>query len=108
MADPALLALRDRPAAGVLLENVPGLTRAPNKSLFQKLIEILRNIGYGVKATIVNSNQHGLAQTRPRVYVAAIKKSANAWGFGGDQGSPKNPPVNSLKLMSPETLNPKP
>ena len=68
-------ALIHRPPC-VLIENVAGLVKGNFKPIFQKLVEILRNAGYSVKASVLNSYDHGLAQSRGRICIAAIKKSA--------------------------------
>ena len=60
----------------VVLENVAGLVKGSFKAIFDKIVEILRNAGYSVKAEVLNSNEHGLAQSRSRIYIAAIKKTA--------------------------------
>ena len=57
----------------VVLENVKGLTMGENKAIFEKLINILKDLGYAVEWRILDTRDHGVPQSRPRVYIVAIR-----------------------------------
>ncbi len=61
-----------RPAA-VLVENVSNLA-TKHKEFFCFIMSELRRMGYSVTWALLNTNQHGLPQNRPRVYVAGVRK----------------------------------
>ncbi|CAJ1379292.1 unnamed protein product [Effrenium voratum] len=62
-----------RPMVAVF-ENVKGLANARNKALLDAIVKILKDCGYKVYADILNTQEHGLPQSRPRVYVVAMLK----------------------------------
>jgi DNA-cytosine methyltransferase len=61
-----------RPRA-VVFENVKGLTMGENKKNFEKIINILKDLGYAVEWRILDTRDHGVPQSRPRVYIVAIR-----------------------------------
>ena len=59
----------------VILENVLGLVRL-NSSAFVRVIELLRSFGYKTQARVLNTMHFGVAQSRKRVYVVAIRRDS--------------------------------
>jgi DNA-cytosine methyltransferase len=57
----------------VILENVAGLTQGSSKELFHDILDILKDLGYTVEWSILNTKDHGIPHSRPRVYVVAIR-----------------------------------
>ncbi len=56
----------------VVLENVRGLVDQ-HRGVFSQVLAILSSLGYHVTWKLVNTAQHGLPQSRPRVYVVAMR-----------------------------------
>lgn len=57
----------------VIIENVQGLTQGSAKSLFEDVLNILRDLGYTVHWEVLNTRDQGIPQSRPRVWVVAIR-----------------------------------
>ena len=55
----------------VLFENVKGLMQ--NKDVFDYIVAHLRTSGYVVHTKLINSQDFGMVQSRPRVYFVAIR-----------------------------------
>jgi DNA (cytosine-5)-methyltransferase 1 len=64
--------LKEKPAV-LLLENVAGLLSAKNGEHFKKLYYALQEAGYKCGAVLLDA-AHFLPQSRPRVFVAALKQ----------------------------------
>lgn len=62
--------VRKRPRV-VIVENVKGLTDKKNEEILQNIFKILRQCGYSVASEVVDTAQHGVPQSRNRVYIAA-------------------------------------
>ena len=58
-----------------ILENVLGLVRL-NPNAFLRVIELLRSFGYKTEARVLNTMHFGVAQSRKRVYVVAIRRDS--------------------------------
>ena len=56
-----------------IIENVKGLTMGANKEILETIIGILKDLGYTVEWKIVNTKDNGIPQSRPRVYIVAIR-----------------------------------
>lgn len=57
-----------------ILENVRGLKTHDNGKTFERIIEILtKELGYNVRAEILNSHDFGIPQTRRRLYIVGVK-----------------------------------
>lgn len=61
-----------------LLENVSALVTHDKGNTFQRIMKELTSITvYDIKYAVLNSLQHGLPQSRKRVYILGIRKSMN-------------------------------
>ena len=75
-----------------ILENVLGLVRL-NPNAFLRVIELLRSFGYKTEARVLNTMHFGVAQSRKRVYVVAIRRDSlsspmqwpQPWALRADQ-----------------------
>lgn len=56
-----------------ILENVKGLTTGTNKEIMDTIIGMLKDLGYAVEWKIINTKDNGIPQSRPRVYIVAIR-----------------------------------
>jgi len=61
-----------RPRA-VLFENVQGISFGKNKIVFDQLINSLKDLGYAVEWGILDTKDHGIPQSRPRVYIVGVR-----------------------------------
>jgi DNA-cytosine methyltransferase len=56
-----------------ILENVKGLSTGNNKQILQQIVGILKDLGYTVEWKVLNTKDHGVPQSRPRLYIVAIR-----------------------------------
>jgi len=61
--------VRAKKPAYLLLENVPGLLSHDNGQTFAAILQTLSDLGYGIEWQVLNSADHGVAQSRRRVYI---------------------------------------
>lgn len=64
------------PAKGFLLENVEGLINHNNGNTLKVIITHLKDLGYHVTYRLIDSQDHGLAQSRKRVYIVGMLENA--------------------------------
>lgn len=57
----------------MMLENVKGLTFKKHKHTFDEIISELYRIGYFVKWKILNTLEHGVPQSRPRIFFCCFR-----------------------------------
>jgi DNA-cytosine methyltransferase len=57
----------------VLIENVKGLTFADNKKVLDDILGALKDLGYTVEWRVLNTKDHGIPHSRPRLYIVAIR-----------------------------------
>jgi site-specific DNA-cytosine methylase len=55
------------------VENVKGLSTGNNKQILQQIVGILKDLGYTVEWKVLNTKDHGVPQSRPRLYIVAIR-----------------------------------
>lgn len=75
--------MNKRPRA-FILENVKGLLNHEEGDTFEKVMKCLSGIGdgaYEVKHELLNSMEHGVPQSRPRVYIIGIRKDCKRCEF---------------------------
>ena len=66
----------------VVLENVVGLLTNPKlKDVKEGMCDALRKAGYEIHMKILNTEEHGIAQTRKRAYIVGIKETAKRRNF---------------------------
>ena len=65
----------------VFLENVANLVRMDSGNTFREIAKDLDSIGYEVHYDILDSANFGVPQTRPRVYIVAVRKDIYSFGF---------------------------
>lgn len=73
--------IRVKKPAIVFFENVPNLVRHNKGNTYKFLVESLTKSGYNVFEKILDSSYFGIPQSRPRVYVVALRSST----FGDSQ-----------------------
>jgi len=64
---------RPRPSA-FIFENVKGLVDPRNQAAFEFLVASFEKLGYDVSARLLNAFDHGLAQSRPRVFMVGTRR----------------------------------
>lgn len=73
--------IRVKKPAIVFFENVPNLVRHNKGNTYRFLVDSLTKDGYTVFEKILDSSYFGIPQSRPRVYIVALKHST----FGGSK-----------------------
>ena len=71
-------ALRQIKPKAFIVENVSGLTRQDNESLFQMQLRSFRSAGYRVKWQLLNAADFGVAQERNRVLIVGMRSDIDA------------------------------
>ena len=66
--------LQDKRPRYLLLENVPGLLYHNKGKTFQRILEILADLGYDAQWQILNSKNHGVPQNRRRIYIKGYSR----------------------------------
>lgn len=56
----------------ILLENVKGLSLGRLRPTFEKIIDLLKETGYDVRHTILNSKDYGVPQNRERLWIFGL------------------------------------
>lgn len=62
----------------ILIENVPDVINYGGHNIAQEISEVLDDLGYSVKYTILNSVFYGVPQMRERMFLIALSKHINA------------------------------
>ena len=57
----------------VFIENVKGLTFGENKKVFEDILGALKDLGYTVEWKVLNTKDHGIPHSRPRLYIVGIR-----------------------------------
>lgn len=65
--------IEEKKPAVVFLENVPNIVRHDRGKTFQVICDSLESKGYSVYSQILDSTYFGVPQSRPRVYIIALK-----------------------------------
>jgi len=71
----------------IFLENVKGLLSDDNGKTMQLILKTLNEVGYVVDFKLINSSNHGVAQSRERVYIFGVRKdlqSHRGWVIRGN------------------------
>lgn len=66
--------LKEKKPSYVLLENVKGLVNHDNGNTLKTINYLLSELGYIVNIKVLNSKDYGVAQSRERIYIVAIRK----------------------------------
>lgn len=66
--------LKEKKPKYVLLENVKGLVNHDNGNTLKTINYLLSELGYVVNIEVLNSKNYGVAQSRERIYIVAIRK----------------------------------
>lgn len=66
--------LKEKKPSYVLLENVKGLVNHDSGNTLKTINYLLSELGYIINIKILNSKDFGVAQSRERIYIVAIKK----------------------------------
>ena len=69
-----------------VLENVKGLADKKNKWILKRMKRILEKVGYKVSCQLVYTKQHGVPQSRPRIYLVAARTAGRPGSGFGDAG----------------------
>lgn len=67
--------LKEKKPYGFLLENVEGLVNHDGGNTLKVIIDHLKKLDYYVSYNLIDSQYHGLAQSRKRVYIVGTKDS---------------------------------
>lgn len=65
----------------VILENVRGLTFKKHAHVLADIVSVLTLLGYKITKRVCNTRDHGIPQSRPRLYIIAIRKSCHVHKF---------------------------
>jgi len=61
----------------VVFENVAGLLHRKHKAVFRTINLVLKTLGYNVSHKLVNTKDHGIPQSRPRVYIIGTDRGGS-------------------------------
>ena len=61
----------------VVFENVAGLLHKKHKAVFVTVNRVLTLLGYNVSHKLVNTKEHGIPQSRPRVYIIGTDRGGS-------------------------------
>ena len=78
--DVANILKRKRPKA-FLLENVKGLVMHRGGQTLATILSVLNDLGYNVKAQVLNSKNFGVPQNRERIYIVGFHNSSVDFSF---------------------------
>lgn len=70
-------ALKQIKPKAFIVENVSGMTRSNFKHLLNDQINVFSDLGYDVKASVLNAADYGLPQLRKRIFLVGTKKELN-------------------------------
>src|SRR5262249_7262225 len=59
----------------LLMENVPDILNYGGHNIVQEMVEVLDDIGYVARYSLINTAHHGVPQMRDRVFMIAFHKS---------------------------------
>jgi len=65
----------------VIIENVRGLTFKKHAHVLADVVSVLNMLGYKITKRVCNTRDHGIPQSRPRLYIIAIHKSCHVRKF---------------------------
>lgn len=71
--------LKDKKPTGFILENVKGLTNHDNGRTIEIILNILDEIGYDTKFTVLNAKNHNVPQNRERWYCVGTRKDKDIY-----------------------------
>ena len=91
--------VQERRPRACIIENVRGLVELHPKE-FTDILRILEGLRYKVTWNILQSLEHGLPQSRPRVYIVAIREDSCAHRFTFPQRLKHCPPIR--KFLDPK------
>ena len=99
--DVANILKHKRPKA-FLLENVKGLVMHRGGQTLSTILGVLNDLGYHVKAQVLNSKKFGVPQNRERIYMVGFRQSGEDFSF------PKaNRQVPLKKILESSPVSPK-
>ena len=87
--------IRSKHPRAFIIENVRGLLDQ-HKRMFAIILQILRDAGYMVSWEVVNTNDHGIPQSRPRIIIVGVLKSSCAHSFKFPKKLNFRPPIESF------------
>lgn len=86
-----------------LFENVPRLLAQKHRSFFQGMLKTLKSLGYNVQHKLVSSADHGVPQTRERLFIVAIRADSQRYPFQWPSTSLPKPASAVLNPFDPKT-----
>ena len=69
--------LKDKKPKFFLAENVSGILQLKHSKAFSNIIKEFEKVGYDVSYQLLNANNYGVPQDRPRVFIIGYLKSLN-------------------------------
>ena len=82
----SVIAVKRPPA--LLLENVRQLSTHDRGRTLSRILEVLRDLGYGVEWKVLNALDFGLAQKRERTFIVGFQDSGIPFDWPKPQGEP--------------------
>ncbi len=67
--------IKEKKPAILFFENVPNLMRHNAGKTYETIKSCLEKVGYEISADILDSTYFGIPQSRPRIYIVALKKT---------------------------------
>lgn len=64
-----------------VMENVANLARHNKGKTLQKILDEFNNIGYKIKWMILNASEHGVPQSRKRIFITGTNKNIEKFNF---------------------------
>ena len=96
LVDATLAYIEYHKPAMVILENVVGLQCGSMRELLVHILERLVHAGYDVNAQVLNTNDYGLPQNRPRIYIIGILNGPTTKSFEFPASAGVRIPLQSL------------
>ena len=91
--------VRTKHLRAVIIENVKGLL-VQHKRMFAVVLQILRDAGYMVSWELVNTQDHGIPHSRPRLFIVGILKTSCANSFKFPKKLHFRPPIDCFLKQS--------
>ena len=75
----------------VIVENARGLTFKQHRHVLDDILRIMEQLGYVTKWRVLNTKEHGIPQSRPRLYIVGVRKDSCVHKFRWPKPVPATP-----------------